>query len=70
SVRADAQTVQREVNVQDSVRGAGAVNESVRADSQTVQREVNVQDSVKENSNSKFRQRGSSNNRVDSLRRR
>ncbi|HDR4349899.1 TPA: hypothetical protein QCP51_004681, partial [Bacillus cereus] len=60
-------TVQREVNVQDNVKGSGTVNRDVRVDSTTVQREVNVQDNVKERRDSGLRQRGSSRNRTNRL---
>ncbi|MFA2639496.1 hypothetical protein ABR782_27615, partial [Bacillus cereus] len=42
-------TVQRDVNIQDNVKGNGTVNRDVRADSTTVQRDVNIQDNVKGN---------------------
>ncbi|MED1837722.1 hypothetical protein P4V70_29590, partial [Bacillus thuringiensis] len=40
-------TVQRDVNVQNNVRGSGAVNSDVKAGSTTVQRDVNVQNNVR-----------------------
>ncbi|EOO82396.1 hypothetical protein IGS_05753, partial [Bacillus cereus IS845/00] len=46
-VRANSTTVQRDVKVQDNVKGNGTVNSDVRANSTTVQRDVNVQDNVK-----------------------
>ncbi|EOO43600.1 hypothetical protein, partial [Bacillus cereus] len=67
--RAGATTVQRDVNVQNNVRGSEAVDHTVRAGSTTVQRDVNVQENVVERTKSGLRQRGSKHNRTDQLRR-
>ncbi|MED1838068.1 hypothetical protein P4V70_31430, partial [Bacillus thuringiensis] len=40
-------TVQRDVNVQNNVRGSEAVDHTVRAGATTVQRDVNVQNNVR-----------------------
>ncbi|MHA4113403.1 pLS20_p028 family conjugation system transmembrane protein [Bacillus cereus] len=70
NVRAGSTTVQRDVNVQNNVRGSEAVESNVRAGVATVQRDVNVQDNVVERTKSGLRQRGSTQNRTDQLRRR
>ncbi|TPV39637.1 hypothetical protein FJ659_24330 [Bacillus dicomae] len=67
-VRAGATTVQRDVNVQNNVRGGSEVNADVRAGATTVQRDVNVQDNVREGSVSRFKKRGSTDNRTNGLR--
>ncbi|NKX13301.1 pLS20_p028 family conjugation system transmembrane protein [Bacillus cereus] len=67
-VRAGATTVQRDVNVQNNVRGGSEVNADVRAGATTVQRDVNVQDNVREGSLSRFKKRGSTDNRTNGLR--
>ncbi|PGM06361.1 hypothetical protein CN938_23645 [Bacillus thuringiensis] len=67
-VRAGATTVQRDVNVQNNVRGSSEVTADVRAGATTVQRDVNVQDNVREGSVSRFKKRGSTDNRTNGLR--
>ncbi|PGM04190.1 hypothetical protein CN938_29540, partial [Bacillus thuringiensis] len=47
NVRAGSTTVQRDVNVQNNVRGSEAVEHTVRAGATTVQRDVNVQNNVR-----------------------
>ncbi|MGI2746310.1 hypothetical protein, partial [Bacillus cytotoxicus] len=70
NVNISGTTVQREVNVQDNVKTNGSVSSgNVSVSGTTVQREVNVQDNVKEVRKSGLRQRGSTRNRTDRLRR-
>ncbi|MCC3933152.1 MULTISPECIES: hypothetical protein, partial [Bacillus cereus group] len=68
-VKAGSTTVQRDVNVQNNIRGNEAVEHTARAGAATVQRDVNVQDNVVERTKSGLRQRGSKHNRTDQLRR-
>ncbi|HDR4727140.1 TPA: hypothetical protein ROX99_005274, partial [Bacillus thuringiensis] len=68
NVSVNGTTVQREVNVQDNVKGQGTVSSgNVGVNGATVQREVHVQE--KEVRASGLRQRGIKRNRTDQLRR-
>jgi len=64
---AAAQTMQRDVDIQTIIKESGMVDTEVKEISQTIYQDVNAKNNVRADNKPRFKQRGSTTNRVASL---